>query len=162
MPSLWLMRHGPADRGDDPELTEAGRLLMERAGRGLRLLGISFAAIHCSPLRRAMQTASIVAESAGMEGAWAVLPEAGPGARLASIAARLAAAHPGGPVLVVGHQPDMGRMAMEAIGARHPLPFRQGTICGVEFVGWDDPEAGRPGQLLLFAPADVLARAGDP
>lgn len=158
MPQIWLMRHGPAGTGEDPDLSSPGTRVITGAARGMRAFGLSFAAIHSSPLRRAMQTAAIVAEVFGRPGEWTVLPEAAPGARLTRVSARLGARDPGGPMLVVGHQPDMGRMAMEAIGARHPLPFAQGTLCGVDLNAWDDPEAGRAGQLRLFAPADLLAR----
>jgi phosphohistidine phosphatase SixA len=157
------MRHGPAEAGggEDPDLSPPGTRVILEAARGMRALGLSFASIHSSPLRRAMQTAAIVAEAFGRPGGWSVLPEAAPGACLTRVAARLGAMDSAGPVLVVGHQPDMGRMAMDAIGARQPLPFAQGTLCGVELGDWSDPEAGRPGRLCLFAPADLLARINE-
>lgn len=160
MPLLFLMRHGPADTGgDDPDLSLPGQQLVERAARGMRALGLSFEVIHASPLRRAMQTAAIVAETVGRPGGWAVLPEAAPGTSLDRLAPRLAGLK-AGPVLVVGHQPDMGRTAMQAIGSRNPVPFTQGTLCGVEFADWADLQAGRPGLARLLMPAEALALAG--
>lgn len=160
MPLLFLMRHGPADGGGDPGLSIPGQRLIERAARGMRALGMGFEAIHSSPLQRAMQTAAIVAETLGHPGGWAVLPEAAPGASLDLLAPRLAALLAGGPVLVVGHQPDMGRMAMQAIGSRNPVPFMQGTLCGVELGDWSDLEEGRHGLARLLVPAEALALVG--
>ena len=62
---LYLARHGEyeATHGADPEdgeLTEIGRQQSELLGR--RLEGMPFSAVHHSPLRRAVQTAQIVAE----------------------------------------------------------------------------------------------------
>ena len=62
---LYLARHGESEAthaGDpeDGELTEIGRQQSELLGT--RLEGIPFSAIHHSPLRRAVQTAEIVAE----------------------------------------------------------------------------------------------------
>ena len=163
MISLHLMRHGPADDpGDDPPLTDVGERLIEDAARGMARLGLHFDDIFSSPLRRAARTAELVAATAGRAEArlgqrWSVLPEAGPGARLSTMASRLAARGARGRILIVGHQPDMGRMAMEAIGARQPLPFDRGTICGVDSLSWDDLAAGKPGTLRLFVPAAALA-----
>jgi serine/threonine-protein phosphatase PGAM5 len=62
---LYLARHGEYETTDaadpeDGELTEIGRQQSELLGE--RLEGIPFSAIHHSPLRRAVQTAEIVAE----------------------------------------------------------------------------------------------------
>ena len=159
MSILFLMRHGPADGpGDDPSLSPEGARLMTAASQGLARLGVTFDAIYCSPLRRAQATASLMADCIRPgPGVCHVLQEAGPGARLKPLAAVLDARHAGGSVLVVGHQPDMGLMAMEAIGARVPVPFGKGTLCGVETPGWADLVDGRPGALSLLVPAALLA-----
>ncbi|MGH9866582.1 MAG: SixA phosphatase family protein [Candidatus Polarisedimenticolia bacterium] len=159
MAILYLMRHGPADGpGDDPPLSAVGVRLMTGASRGLAHLGVTFDAIYCSPLRRALATASLMTDSTRPgPGVCHVLQEAGPGARLKPLAAALGARHAGGSVLVVGHQPDMGLMAMEAIGARVTVPFGKGTLCGVETPGWADLIEGRPGVLSLLVPAALLA-----
>lgn len=62
---LYLARHGEyeathAADPEDGELTEIGRQQSELLGK--RLEGIPFSAVHHSPLRRAAQTAEIVAE----------------------------------------------------------------------------------------------------
>lgn len=163
MISLYLMRHGPADApGEDPPLTDVGERLIEDAARGMARLGLHFDDIFSSPLQRAARTAELVAATAGRADArlgqrWAVLSEAGPGAHLSAIASRLAERRARGRILVVGHQPDMGRMAMEAIGAHQPLPFDRGTLCGVESLSWEELAAGKPGTLRLLVPAAALA-----
>jgi broad specificity phosphatase PhoE len=70
MTELYLVRHGQArvrewrPYGPDPGLTAVGRA--QAAQRGAWLAGRGpFAALYCSPLRRARETAGIMAASAG-------------------------------------------------------------------------------------------------
>ncbi|MEV0132661.1 histidine phosphatase family protein [Dactylosporangium sp. NPDC050688] len=58
--TLYLVRHGHAD-GHTPgsSLSAAGRAQAERLGHRLR--GVPFTSVHHSPLRRAAETAAIVA-----------------------------------------------------------------------------------------------------
>jgi serine/threonine-protein phosphatase PGAM5 len=60
---LYLVRHGEQDRtsdhGTDGGLSQLGFEQADRLGRRLR--GVPFAAIHHSPLARAVQTADVVA-----------------------------------------------------------------------------------------------------
>ncbi len=68
---LYLVRHGQsggnvgADIGPDPPLTELGRKQAALAGE--RLSGEGIEALHCSPLRRALQTATIIGERLGLD-----------------------------------------------------------------------------------------------
>jgi serine/threonine-protein phosphatase PGAM5 len=60
--TLFLVRHAEASHeGDSPGLTPEGERQAGRLGR--RLAGTRFAAIEHSPLRRAVQTAELVARS---------------------------------------------------------------------------------------------------
>lgn len=69
---LLLVRHGESAgnvdpglrRGADPALTDRGRDQADRAAAALR--GAGLAAIYCSPLRRARETADAVARVAGL------------------------------------------------------------------------------------------------
>ena len=61
---LWLVRHGQStgnaasDAGPDPPLTDLGRAQAALAAE--RFAAQDLAALHCSPLRRALQTAEII------------------------------------------------------------------------------------------------------
>jgi len=79
---LWLVRHGQSggnaesDPGPDPRLTELGQRQAALAAE--RLSARKFAALHCSPLRRALQTADIIARRLGLAPAvWVELHEKG-------------------------------------------------------------------------------------
>jgi broad specificity phosphatase PhoE len=85
---IMLLRHGESEgnaqgrmqgRQDYP-LSELGREQAARAGRFIASSGLSFAAVYCSPLKRALETAAVVA-SCG------VLPEPVPDDDLPEIAA---------------------------------------------------------------------------
>ncbi len=107
------MRHGRA--GDAPvdeerALTEAGREGVVKVARRLASLGVTGAAVHCSPYRRTTETAAIVSQET-VSGA--VLPDP----RLASGATvdlliRVLESHARSPLVVlVGHMPDLGVLA---------------------------------------------------
>lgn len=69
---VWLIRHADAyeqqllleQEGFEPGLSPVGRLQAQRLGERLR--GLNVAAIYCSDLRRAHETATIVGQSLGL------------------------------------------------------------------------------------------------
>jgi probable phosphoglycerate mutase len=84
---LWLVRHGESAgnldpglrRSDDPPLTARGREQAARAAAALAAAGVD--AVLSSPLRRARETAEVIAAAAGLEaGAVAGFAEVGMGA----------------------------------------------------------------------------------
>ena len=60
-------------------------------------------------------------------------------------------------VLIVGHQPDMGRIAAELTGSDGSLPFGRGTLCCLELA---DCVTSGTASLVFLMPAELLARAG--
>jgi phosphohistidine phosphatase len=107
---LYLVRHADAAPGDPDELRslsaegrEQARSLAER----LRADGVEPDAILTSPLLRARETAAELGRATG------VTPESDdrlrPGADAAAV--REAVAGRGEHVIVIGHQPDCGRVA---------------------------------------------------
>lgn len=68
---LVLVRHTEPERGlagvtgADPHLSRRGREQAVQAGRALALE--PFAALYCSPMRRALETAKIVSEAVGLD-----------------------------------------------------------------------------------------------
>jgi phosphohistidine phosphatase SixA len=114
-----LVRHCEAATGAPDELrplTSGGR----EAARalGTRLAGLAPAAVICSPLLRARETAEPIAAACGLE--------AEPDDRLAPGATvddlRAAAAGRGEPVIAVGHQPDCGEIVLAATGRETGFP----------------------------------------
>jgi phosphohistidine phosphatase len=116
---LILVRHAEAGPGQPDEarsLTPEGR----KAARALaeQLAGESPDAVLSSPLLRARETAAPIAQAAGV----AVEPDErlAPGADVDGV--REAAAGRGGTVVVVGHQPDLGEIALALTGRQVSFP----------------------------------------
>jgi len=109
---LYILRHGIAEdrRPDLPDgerrLTPTGIARLERAARGMQLLGLRFDLIRTSPLARAHETAVIVAAALGLEDRLVADGRLACGADLPDYRAMLAAAGEEDHVLLVGHEPD--------------------------------------------------------
>jgi phosphohistidine phosphatase len=113
---LYLVRHALAEdhnpAGDaERALTQKGRLRMAEEAKGLRDLKVRPEIILSSPLRRALETATIIAEGLGgirLE----QLPELGQSACGPSeILAALRAYNNLKEIALVGHQPGLGELA---------------------------------------------------
>ncbi len=163
MPRLYLLRHGmPAGGGADPPLSPEGERLLAAQAAGLARLQVAFDVIVASPLRRAARTAEIIAEGTGYAGTIAIAEAVANGLSVRALIDllephRLTAArfdH----VLIVGHAPDIGRVAGDLTDG-HGVPMHRGTLCCVETAVWP-PSA--PGALVFLLPAAVLAAAGSP
>jgi phosphohistidine phosphatase len=113
---LVLVRHADAAPGSPDELrklTAEGREQARALGHRLRADGIEADAVLSSPLLRARETAAVLG-----------LGEPEPDDRLAPGATaesvREAIAGRGEIVVVVGHQPDCGRIAASLTGGEEP------------------------------------------
>ena len=116
---LLLVRHAEAAAGEPDELrplTRRGRTQAEELARRLHDEEQAPDTVLTSPLLRARQTAAAIAGQFGL----AAEPDdrLAPGATARTVLA--AAAGRGECVLVVGHQPDCGRIAVEL--TRGPEP----------------------------------------
>ena len=170
MTTLFLARHGETDwnrdgrfQGQaDPPLNERGRLQARALAE--RLAGVGLDAIYSSDLRRALETAEIVAATRratviadpGLReidvGSWTGLTreqvaERFPGAerhdgetvedfraRVLAAVERIARSHPGGRVLVVSHGGCARTIQRRALG--EPLPLLEnGGLFAVGFEG---------------------------
>jgi phosphohistidine phosphatase len=167
---LILMRH--ADAGDpDPArwpddrqrpLTPDGAARHRQVALALRRMGVTFDEILTSPLARARQTAEIVAEVYGcgrkVEAHEALADRAAP----ADVLTPLAARDPGGSVLVVGHEPNLSRLAAALISrdGSARLRLEKGGLLVVDFDG--PPAAGQGVLRLHLRPDELLALAGSP
>lgn len=127
---LYLVRHAEAAPGEPDELrplTPEGRRQARHVAERLAGSDPAPAAVICSPLLRARETADPIARALGLE------PEAderlAPGATAED--ARAAVAGRGDAVVVVAHQPDCGRIAAELTGGAEPA-FPPGGLFELE------------------------------
>jgi phosphohistidine phosphatase len=116
---LYLVRHAEAAPGEPDELrslTPEGRRQAHELAERLRADCVEPDAILTSPLRRARETGEALADATGAE---AQSDERlAPGATADDV--RAAIAGRGETVVVVGHQPDCGRIAAALTGGEEP------------------------------------------
>ena len=165
---VYLLRHAIAEPRDpehypadaDRPLTGAGARRMARAARGLRALGLRFDLILTSPLVRARQTARIVAPLFRPRPSLHALRPLSPGGGSGGVLAALSQVPADAAVLLVGHEPDLGRLAAAMLleqRADLPIEFKKGGICRIDFEGAPRPGAGR---LVFHLTPRVLRRLG--
>jgi len=116
---VYLVRHAEAAPGDPDDLrplTSGGRAAARALGSRLAADGLRLDAVLSSPLLRARETAAELARALDAE------PETddrlSPGADAAAL--RAVVAGRGEAVVVVGHQPDCGRISAEIAGGAEP------------------------------------------
>jgi phosphohistidine phosphatase len=140
MLELYLVRHGlAAERGKDwPDdskrpLTPEGLAGLRKEARALNKLGVTFDQIVSSPLVRTRQTADVFGEE--LKGhpeivlSDALAPAGTPAAVIQELTKHIRKAR----LALVGHEPNLGELAGELIGARAPLEFKKGGICRIDF-----------------------------
>ena len=133
---IYLVRHGDAvpeeDAGSDRDrwLSARGREAARILGRLLREQRVEPAAIVCSPLPRAVQTAELIAASidflAPIVSLRCLEPSAQP--RIAATAI----ANAGASVIVVGHEPSISSLGAFLLGRPSFPPFRTAQCCAIE------------------------------
>ena len=116
---LYLVRHAESAPGEPDELrplTSDGRSQARELGRRLSAESVRPAIVLTSPLLRARETGEEVARATGAR----TEPDdrLEPGASADDV--REAVAGRGEEVVVVGHQPDCGRIAAELMGGPEP------------------------------------------
>lgn len=161
---VLIIRHGRAeDRASSPgaskddaarRLTPGGRRDMRAAAKGLRRIAPAIEVLAASPLVRAKETAAIVGRV--FDGAEPIeLQALAPGGAPTALLKWLAQQPPDATVALVGHEPDLSRLAGLLLAGRGEsfLDLKKGAACLVEFDGRPKPGAGRllwalaPGQL---------------
>jgi phosphohistidine phosphatase SixA len=124
---LFLVRHAEAAPGEPDDLrplTSAGRDAARRLGARLAAEGPE--AVVTSPLLRARETASAIAEAAGLEAE--ADERLAPGATADDL--RAAATGRGETVVAVGHQPDCSEIVLSLTGLE--VTFAPGAYHEVE------------------------------
>ncbi len=161
---LVLIRHARAEeralikRDRTRALTADGRRRMRKAARGLHTLVPGLSQIATSPLTRARQTAAIVA-SACDDIEVTLLPALAPRAPPRAVLAWLRAQSENATLALVGHEPDLGRLAGWLLSGRADgfVQFKQGAAALIEFAG--APAAGK-GTLAWLLTAAQLSEIG--
>jgi phosphohistidine phosphatase SixA len=116
---VYLVRHAEAAPGEPDDLrplTSAGRADARDLGARLAAEGLRPAVVLTSPLLRARETAGELARELGCHAE--ADERLAPGATAESV--RAAVAGRGDEVVLVGHQPDCGRIAAELSGGPEP------------------------------------------
>jgi phosphohistidine phosphatase len=161
---LHLVRHAIAEeprRGLSDEarrVTPDGEKRMRRAVAGLAAIGVELDVVLTSPLRRARETAAILAGGLGgvaVETLDALAPDGEPRAILRAIEERQSLDS----IALVGHEPVLGRLAARLLGggsAGAGFPFKKGAVARLEW-----PSAGTPAALEWFLPPRFLRRLGE-
>lgn len=145
---IYLLRHAiavprgtPGYPNDDRPLTPAGIKKMKEAAAGLPKVITRPEVILTSPFKRALQTAQIAARALKAEKKIKIAPKLSPGARPEDFLEELAKYKDKKSILVVGHEPDLGKFAAVLLGARPGfIEFRKGGLCRIDWDGWP-PEA---------------------
>ena len=127
---VYLVRHADAAPGRPDELrplTAHGKEQSRQLGSRLAADGVHGVPVLTSPLLRARETAEEIAGSIGST----VVPDErlAPGATADDL--RSAVEGQGERVVVVGHQPDCGRIAAELTGGPEP-PFPKAGMVAIE------------------------------
>jgi len=165
---VYLLRHAIAEPRDpehypvdaDRPLTGTGARRMARAARGLRALGLRLDLVLSSPLERARQTARIVVPLFRPRPPLRALRPLSPGGGSGGVFAALSQVPADAAVLLVGHEPDLGRLAAAMLldpRADLPIEFKKGGLCRIDFEGAPRPGAGR---LVFHMPPRILRRLG--
>jgi phosphohistidine phosphatase len=137
-------------------LTTRGIARTRSAALGLIRLESGITHILTSPLKRAAETAELLGDA--LAGAVKVESFDGlaPGRPFRTTLARLADLGLDDVVVLVGHEPDLGKLAgVLLIGAPAALPLKKAGACAIAF---DGMVVSGGGQLEWFLPPKVLRR----
>ncbi|HEY1577233.1 MAG TPA: phosphohistidine phosphatase SixA [Terracidiphilus sp.] len=156
---LYILRHASAgSRRQNPlldrkrGLDKEGKQQCLLIGAYLNAMGVSFDAIVSSPLKRSLQTASLVATEIGFELKIAADASLEPSGKFADFEAMLAKHAGQETVLVVGHNPNLAQFAGALVAGqrgRANVRLRKGALVRIDV-------SRRPGQLLGLVDTRML------
>lgn len=163
---LYILRHAIAGvrsasaEGGDSErpLTVEGVEKMHRGARGMRAMELSFDLILSSPYLRAKQTAQVVAKQFGLEKKLEFSPALAADGNPKDLIDELKRSHgKRKSVLLVGHEPYLGRLISLLISGSTSLPItlKKGGLCKLAV---DGLRYGRCAQLEWLLTPKQLRR----
>jgi phosphohistidine phosphatase len=146
---IILLRHGHAiDDTGSPALGDAGRWLSGKGRKRTRLVSAHLCEqkkqrpvqIWTSPLVRAVQTAEILAEAAGLTDEVTVRAELATGRDPEEVVPLLAQHDGEGPLVLVGHEPSLSRLAALLLGVRSFPSLKKSGAVGL---AWERRDAAK-------------------
>ena len=161
-----LLRHAIAEeqsasgRDEDRRLTGEGKRKLREVVAGMRALELPVDVVMSSPLKRAVETAEIVADGYESKREIEITPALEPGAGPDAVLAALA--HVGRPsgIVIVGHEPDLAALASTLLVGTPSLlhmGFRKAGLAGIVVASLPPRAAGA---LEFFLTPQQLRRIG--
>lgn len=163
---LMLLRHAIAEdrsdtgRDEDRRLTGEGKRKLREVVAGMRALELPVERVLASPLRRAVETAEIVAEEYGLASGVDVSGTLAPGAGPDAVLHALGEGRRVNGIVLVGHEPDLAALASTLLTGTAGLVqmgFRKAGLAGV-VVATLPPRS--KGALEFFLTPGQLRRIG--
>lgn len=164
---IYLMRHataverlGGAILNDSQRpLTDDGRAEARLMANALKKLNAKPNMVVSSPLTRTRQTAEIIAEVLGIEGEIKIADGLAPGGSSSEVFKNLKKLVPVDDLFLVGHEPDIGRLAADLMlaGPEMMLPFKKAAVIRVDV---QDLPPSWPGTLKYFLSPKVINQLG--
>lgn len=160
---LYLVRHAiAAERGpnypDDRErpLTSDGIARFKRSVEGLKEFDVKLELVLTSPLVRAAHTAELLAAGIGGKPRMEKLDALAPGGRMNQVLeAVVKYSKRSHHIALVGHEPDLGELAVRLLRARGTVEFKKGAVCCIEL---DGAMPTGPGSLKWLLPPRALRK----
>lgn len=135
--TIHLIRHAeavqrvPGGADEYRYLTCRGRARFRRVAATLRKLGIDPHCIVTSPKVRALQTAEILAEAIRFSSEVIVAPQLADGLDLSGLRDLLITFPLAREIVVVGHEPDLGRLTTELLCLPDSATLKKGSVVTV-------------------------------
>jgi phosphohistidine phosphatase len=159
---VMLLRHAIAEqtsgsgRDADRRLTGEGKRKLREVAAGMRALELPVDAILTSPLRRAQETAAILAGAYDAGDRVEVTPALAPGSEPDHVLKALGSCRSAFGVVLVGHEPQMGELVSTLLVGTPSLvrvAFKKAGLAGIVVESFPPRAAGvlefflTPGQL---------------
>jgi phosphohistidine phosphatase len=165
---IYILRHGIAVPGGTPgyseeerPLTEEGREKMTKVAKGIAAIVGKVDTILTSPLKRAHETALIVAQALDEKGKVEVFEPLRSGTPLKFLLQAIARYKDAERLMVVGHEPDLSFLASALIGAEgSAVALKKGGFCSILVNELPPKEPGVLQALLTPGQLRAVGRKG--
>lgn len=165
--TVYLVRHAIAERVSangqdaDRQLTPEGFAKLRKAAHGLAWLGVVPDELRCSPFQRTQQTAALLGAVLAPKLSIKPCHELAPGHSPDEVMAALLPNPSSQTVMLVGHEPDLSRLASYILTGSPdvvPMPFKKGSVAAIEVPSLAPRSLGR---LAWFATPKQLRALGE-
>jgi phosphohistidine phosphatase len=153
---LYVLRHGEAGKAGSLSkdyqrpLTEPGRKRIEQVGDTLKEWELDFSKIMTSPLKRAKETAEIVAKILNLETRLEEVNELKPEGNRSELYQKLSKIKEDDSVLIVGHEPYLSALIGDAIASnpQSRISLKKGGLARLVITSFSPTVAGELRWLL--------------